>query len=82
MAETPDLQKAFADAIYSEDIQTAKELLKQGLNISNDSDVLLLKSVMRNKFASVELLLENGANVNVVDRTYGSPIHIAINSQT
>lgn len=80
--QPPKHPKTIFDAIYANNIEKAKEIIKRRKGIVNeygDSRVLPLQQATKyNRPEIMKLLLENGADINSKDLLGRTPLHYAI----
>lgn len=71
---------AFYYAVHFDDISLLKRLIEQGADINSqnkDNRTPLMRAIKRSKIETMQFLLENNANVNLVDSFNNTALHLA-----
>lgn len=79
MADIQNLDFELRQSIDDDDINTTRSLLEQGAdpNVMYDKNTPLINAVRKNNLSMVELLVDNGADINFRTSYYKSAIDIA-----
>jgi len=69
-----------SNATYKEDLYFAKILLKYGANpnLGNPLQVAIINTPKSSKYNMFDLLLENGANINGLDKEHYTPLFLSV----
>jgi ankyrin repeat protein len=71
--------ETFKIALYNENLEVAKKMidLKFNINSKYKNNYALTEICKYDRFKSIEFLLENGANINIIDSEGRTPVEIA-----